>query len=39
MRNANSMPISVMTGSDAFLSAWRHTTCVSRWPLAHAVRM
>ena len=39
MRKANSVPIRVMTGSIAFLSAWRMTTARARRPLAHAVRM
>jgi hypothetical protein len=39
MRNANSMPMTVTTGSIAFLSAWRQMTTRPVWPFAHAVRM
>ncbi len=39
MRNANSRPITVTTGSMAFLSAWRDRISFSTSPLARAVRM
>jgi hypothetical protein len=38
MRKANSMPITVITGRIAFLSACRQITTRSVWPLARAVR-
>ena len=39
MRKANSIPITVITGSIAFLRAWRQMTTRPPWPFAHAVRM
>ena len=39
IRNANSRPITVTTGSIALRSAWRTTTSRSYTPLARAVRM